>query len=307
MPVVPGREGSGKVPGDFPVFPAAHRDTRGNPGGQFPDPSGGVMMRFPPRRTTVERNPKTQRRRPVPPLTPRTLRPVWSACLAALVVSLAARRGPPTPGSSIEGGDGPGQGQARRPGQRRRGVPLRGGAAAARQDPGQAPRLQVHRPVRHRPKDGTINPNRNDNIPGLEALETADLMVIATRFRDLPDDQMKHIVDYVESGRPIIGMRTATHAFNLKTARPTPSYTWQQQGMGRRASAGRCSARPGSTTTASTASRAPAASSPRGRRTTRSSAASRTATSGARPTSTASTCRCPATASRWCWARSSRA
>ena len=41
-------------------------------------------------------------------------------------------------------------------------------------------------------------------------------MIIATRFRDLPDDQMKQIVDYVESGRPIIGMRTATHAFNLK-------------------------------------------------------------------------------------------
>src|SRR5438093_9132680 len=55
------------------------------------------------------------------------------------------------------------------------------------------------------PKDGTINPNRRDNIPGLEALDAADLMVIFTRFRELPDDQMKHIVDYVKSGRPIIG------------------------------------------------------------------------------------------------------
>jgi hypothetical protein len=63
------------------------------------------------------------------------------------------------------------------------------------------------------PKDGTINPNRSDNIPGLEALRTADLMILFTRFRTLPDEQMKHIVDYVESGRPIIGMRTATHAF----------------------------------------------------------------------------------------------
>jgi hypothetical protein len=65
------------------------------------------------------------------------------------------------------------------------------------------------------PKDGTIDPNKNDNIPGLEALRTADLMVIFTRFRNLPDDQMKEIVDYVESGRPIIGLRTATHAFNI--------------------------------------------------------------------------------------------
>src|SRR5881394_722561 len=64
------------------------------------------------------------------------------------------------------------------------------------------------------PADGTINPNKNNNIPGLEALQHADLMVIATRFRDLPDEQMKHIVEYIESGRPVIGMRTATHAFS---------------------------------------------------------------------------------------------
>src|SRR3954471_9528677 len=49
------------------------------------------------------------------------------------------------------------------------------------------------------PKDGTISPNVKDNIPGLEALDSADLMVILARFRDLPDDQMKHVVDYVES------------------------------------------------------------------------------------------------------------
>src|SRR5246127_5859327 len=41
--------------------------------------------------------------------------------------------------------------------------------------------------------DGTIDPNRHDNIPGLEALDSADLMIILTRFRNLPDEQMKHI------------------------------------------------------------------------------------------------------------------
>ena len=65
-------------------------------------------------------------------------------------------------------------------------------------------------------KDGAIDPNRQDNIPGLEALRKADLMIIATRFRDLPDDQMKEVVDYVESGRPVIGLRTATHAFSIR-------------------------------------------------------------------------------------------
>jgi hypothetical protein len=66
------------------------------------------------------------------------------------------------------------------------------------------------------PKSGEIDPNNTGNIPGLEALGSADLMVIFTRFRDLPDEQMKHIVDYVNSGKPIIGIRTATHAFNIK-------------------------------------------------------------------------------------------
>jgi len=65
-------------------------------------------------------------------------------------------------------------------------------------------------------KTGEINPNVSDNIPGLENLKDADLMVIFTRFRDLPDQQMQHIVEYTESGKPIIGLRTATHAFNIR-------------------------------------------------------------------------------------------
>src|SRR5438128_986345 len=75
-------------------------------------------------------------------------------------------------------------------------------------------------------KDGTINPNQRDNIPGLEALQSADLMVIFTRFRDLPDEQMKHIAAYVDSGRPIIGMRTATHAFDIKKSTTYAQYGW---------------------------------------------------------------------------------
>jgi hypothetical protein len=87
--------------------------------------------------------------------------------------------------------------------------------------------------------DGTINPNNQKNIPGLEALKTADLMIIFTRFRDLPDEQMKHIIDYVEAGKPVIGLRTATHAFDLKSSKTYGKYTWNgkekdyEQGFGR--------------------------------------------------------------------------
>src|SRR5207237_155554 len=75
------------------------------------------------------------------------------------------------------------------------------------------------------PKTGLIDPQINSNIPGLEALASADLMVIFTRFRNLPDNQMKHVVDYVESGRPVIGLRTATHAFRLAASSTYVKYT----------------------------------------------------------------------------------
>lgn len=78
------------------------------------------------------------------------------------------------------------------------------------------------------PETGDIDPNTRDNIPGLEALDSADLMIISTRFRQLPDDQMQHIVDYVESGRPIIGLRTATHAFNNSEG-AFNRYHWQSK------------------------------------------------------------------------------
>lgn len=80
-------------------------------------------------------------------------------------------------------------------------------------------------------KDGTINPNVTDNIPGLEKLKDADLMVIATRFRNLPDDQMKHVVEYVEAGKPVVGLRTATHAFNLKGG-AYQKYSWNTKDGG---------------------------------------------------------------------------
>lgn len=60
---------------------------------------------------------------------------------------------------------------------------------------------------------GIVDPNRLDHIPGLEALDDADMMVLFTRFRALPEDERAHILDFAESGRPMAGFRTTTHAF----------------------------------------------------------------------------------------------
>jgi len=64
------------------------------------------------------------------------------------------------------------------------------------------------------PQTGEIDPNFTRNIPGIEALNSADLMVILTRFRSLPDEQMKPIDDFLKAGKPVIGLRTSTHGFN---------------------------------------------------------------------------------------------
>ena len=55
------------------------------------------------------------------------------------------------------------------------------------------------------PEGDYVHPNYNKNIPGLETLKTADLVIIQTRWRDLPDEQLQHIADYVNAGKPIIG------------------------------------------------------------------------------------------------------
>ena len=77
------------------------------------------------------------------------------------------------------------------------------------------------------PATGEIKPDELANVPGLESLRTADLMVIATRFRNLPDGQMKEIDSYLRAGKPVVGMRTATHAFDIPADRAFHHYGWR--------------------------------------------------------------------------------
>ncbi len=51
------------------------------------------------------------------------------------------------------------------------------------------------------------------NVPGLDHLGKADLLILFSRLITLPDEQIGHIVKYLDSGKPIIGIRTANHGF----------------------------------------------------------------------------------------------
>ena len=78
--------------------------------------------------------------------------------------------------------------------------------------------------------DGTINPNNNRSLAGAEALDRADGIVMGLRFRQWPDEQMKHFVDAVNRGVPIVALRTSTHAFLFPADSTSPYKSWSNKG-----------------------------------------------------------------------------
>ncbi len=80
-------------------------------------------------------------------------------------------------------------------------------------------------------KEGNIGPDYHHNQPGLEALGSADLCIMLLRFRQWPDEQMKHFVDYYLAGKPIVALRTSTHAFNYDkdSTSAYKKFGWQSQ------------------------------------------------------------------------------
>jgi hypothetical protein len=72
--------------------------------------------------------------------------------------------------------------------------------------------------------DGTINPENQRSLPGAEALDSADAIVMLLRYRAWPDAQMKHFADAFKRGVPIIALRTSTHAFRFPTTNANSSF-----------------------------------------------------------------------------------
>jgi len=87
-------------------------------------------------------------------------------------------------------------------------------------------------------EEGAIDPDARGNIPGLAALDTADALVLFTRFRRLPDDDMAHLVAFVEAGKPLLGIRTATHGFAYAPDDGSPFAHWSWDATAERNAAG---------------------------------------------------------------------
>lgn len=77
-------------------------------------------------------------------------------------------------------------------------------------------------------RDGKVDPTqstppskddenvKHHDIPGLEHLAKADLLILFNRFMTLPEAQLGHLISYFDSGKPLLGIRTANHGFSGK-------------------------------------------------------------------------------------------
>lgn len=150
----------------------------------------------------------------------------WCVALCALVVGVGASCFAADAGLVLKGGAGPGHGKH---------IVFVTGEEFYRSEEGMSMFAKILA-RRHGfdctvlfatdPEGGFINPNQSRHIPGLEALKSADVLVLFARFRELPDADMKHIVDHVNAGKPVLGVRNATHAFRYPAESTSPYKQW---------------------------------------------------------------------------------
>ena len=60
---------------------------------------------------------------------------------------------------------------------------------------------------------------RND-IPNTEAIDDADVLLVSIRRRPLPPEQLDRFRKFADSGKPMVGIRTASHPFHVRNKPP---------------------------------------------------------------------------------------
>ncbi len=64
------------------------------------------------------------------------------------------------------------------------------------------------------------SPKNKYDIPGLDVLDEADVLLLSARRRPLPKEQLDRFRKYLAAGKPLVGIRTANHAFCLRNSPP---------------------------------------------------------------------------------------
>jgi hypothetical protein len=73
---------------------------------------------------------------------------------------------------------------------------------------------------------GAIDPEASTHIAGMHLIDDADVLVLQLRFREFSDDNMKHIMDHVNAGKPLTALRTTTHPFFYRKNKDSPYAKW---------------------------------------------------------------------------------
>jgi hypothetical protein len=81
------------------------------------------------------------------------------------------------------------------------------------------------------PKTHLIDPDYIHSLPGAEAIDSADAIIMQLRWREWPDDEMKHFVDAYLAGKPFIALRTSTHPFKYPgdSTSPYAKFAWDSK------------------------------------------------------------------------------
>ncbi len=59
-----------------------------------------------------------------------------------------------------------------------------------------------------------------NTMPGMAQVKDSDALLVSMRRRPLPADQLNLVKQFAAAGKPIIGIRTASHAFSLRNKSP---------------------------------------------------------------------------------------
>ena len=79
--------------------------------------------------------------------------------------------------------------------------------------------------------NGTIDPNNQASLSHPEALDSADVIIMALRFRRWNEDALKRFEAAFNRGVPVIALRTSTHAFSgIPKGSPFEKWNWTSKG-----------------------------------------------------------------------------
>ncbi len=75
---------------------------------------------------------------------------------------------------------------------------------------------------------GVIHGEGTNRFPAMEELKKADVAILLIRRLALPKEQLDLLREYLNTGKPLVALRTASHAFDIKRESPEGCDQWPE-------------------------------------------------------------------------------